>query len=209
MKELLTLGCCAATLMLASASGATIQYNYGPVFVNFLSGNDTNAPVQGFDPTLGTLAEADLAYSATATLVQGNAISSRIDVDDGATLLGQIGFPHMTGRAQQLESGIFVVPTGNLADFETAGTLNLTFVRFTACRGAADTPTGCSAFSANVGGTITYTYTPAVTQTAAAPEPASFFALGVGLIGIGLVRRKWDRPPACPREEGAPNGVKI
>ena len=186
---------CVAALLwgsIAPARAATVQFNYGIVSVNFLTGNNVNATLHGFDPTLGTLDAVDVSFSASAVLLQGNAISSRIRVYDGTTLLDTITFPNMVGRAQQAESGAFTVPAANLADFETAGTVDLTLTPFTACRGSAPTPSGCNGFNANVGGTVTYTYTPASIPSSV-PEPRTTVLFTVGLICAAFFR-------CCPRE---------
>jgi hypothetical protein len=181
---------CAVILcaLAAAAHASTMTDSFGLVSVNFLSGGNTTLPVQGFDPALGTLSSVDITYASTATLLLGNAISSRIQFYLGGDLLSQINFPNMTGRAQQSESGTFTVPAVDVAGFEAPGTVDLTLSPFTACRGTAPTPSGCEGFSAKVASQVTYTYTPAV-ATATAPEPSSFLLLGAALIGVGLLRR--------------------
>ena len=182
------MACAICCVFAAGAHAATITDNIGLVNVNFLTGANTTLPAPGFDPALGTLTSIDLSYSATATLLQGDALSSRIRIYLGSDLLSQINFPSMTGRAQQTESGTFTVSAVDLPGFETPGTVDLTLTPFTACRGTAPTPSGCNAFTANLTGAVTYTYNPPA-ASATAPEPPSFLLLGAALVGAGMLRR--------------------
>jgi hypothetical protein len=181
---------CALSLFGAScacADASTIQFGYGPVTVNFLGGGTVTQGFTAFDPALGTLSQIDISFNASAVLLQGNAISSNIRIDDNTTLLDQIDFPNMVGRAQKVVSGNFLVPQAVWANFKTAGPVDLTFTPFTACRGSALTPTGCAGFSARISGNITYTYT-AITPSSGTPEPATFALLGLGVIVLGFLR---------------------
>jgi len=163
---------------------ATIQENYGLVAVNFLTGDSVNAPLTGFNSGLGTLTSVAITYDASAVLLQGNALSSRISLFDPAgILLETVSFPIMTGRAQKVEMGSFSVPVADLLDFESPGTVDLELTPFTACRGSASTPSGCNEFTGAVSGQVTYDFTPA-----AAPEPANLALLGVGLTILCLWR---------------------
>ncbi|HKD09514.1 MAG TPA: hypothetical protein VKB79_26650 [Bryobacteraceae bacterium] len=171
----------------ACADASTIQFSYGPVSVNFLGGGAVTQGFTAFDPALGTLSQVDISFTASAVLMQGNAISSHISIDDNTTLLDQISFPNMVGRAQKVVSGNFLVPQAVWADFETIGPVDLMFVPFTACRGSAPTPTGCAGFGASISGNITYTYTPTA-PTSGTPEPATFALLGACVIVLGFVR---------------------
>lgn len=171
------------------ARAGTILENYGLTGVNFLTGASANSALPGFNSTLGTLTSITGTYATSAVLLEGNAISSTIKIEDPkGVLLSTISFPNMTGRAQQPESGTFTVPAVDFADFLSNGNIDLTLVPFTACRGSALTPTGCSGFSANVGGTVTYSYNPPADPTT--PEPSSLALLSAGLVVFGLWRRK-------------------
>lgn len=168
------------------AQAATIQDNYGPFDVNFLTGQVVTGSLPGFNPALGTLDAVTLSYSSSAVLLTGNAISSQIRIQDSAgTLLKDITFPTMNGRAQQAENGSFSVPVSDLIDFESSGNIQLTLTPFTACRGSADTPTGCNGFTGIVEGQVTYTYTPVSTT----PEPAAFGLCLLGFAGAGVARQ--------------------
>jgi hypothetical protein len=158
----LRLGLAGALCMFSSATrAATIQESYGLVAVNFLTGNSVNAPIAGFNSGLGTLTSVAITYEASAVLLEGNALSSRISVFDPAgTLLETISFPTMTGRAQQVEMGSFNVLAEDLLDFESSGTVDLELTPFTACRGSASTPSGCNEFTGAVSGQVTYDFTP-------------------------------------------------
>lgn len=187
-----------ATLLCAFAGAAqasTIQDSYGQFAVNFLTGNTVTGALPGFNPALGTLSSIGFTYSAGAVLLQGTAMSVKIQIDDSSgTLLKSITFPNMTGRAKQIESGSFTVPVADFAEFESTGKVDLTLIPGTACRGTADTPSRCSGFSGTVGGDVTYTYTPAnpagPSTPSSVPEPGTFGLWGAGLIGMGLVRRR-------------------
>ncbi|HLH20034.1 MAG TPA: PEP-CTERM sorting domain-containing protein [Bryobacteraceae bacterium] len=174
----------------ASVSTAAIQYNYSLAGIDFLTGNHLDLPVQGFSPTLGTLNAIDFSFAASAVLVQGDAISSRIQIFDGGALLDTITFPTMMGRAEQTESGTFAVPITGWTDFETAGTVHLTATPFTACRGSAPTPSGCNDFTGRLSGAVTYTYAPAPSPV---PEPDTILLFATGLIGVAFSIRGRDR----------------
>ena len=136
--------------------------------------------------------EVTFTFDAGAVLLQGSAVSSQIRIEDSTgTLLTDITFPQMTGRAQQTETGSFTILLADLADFQSAGNVDLTLVGFTACRGSAPTPTGCNGFTGAVGGQVTYTYTPSNTPTSV-PEPTtlSLVAGGVTAMSLALRRRK-------------------
>lgn len=164
------------------AQASTIRDSYGLFEVNFLSGNSVAGALPGFNPTLGTLSSIAFTYDATATLVEGSAISARIGIDDpSATHLATLDFLNMTGRAQQSETGSFSVPAADFSDFESTGNIDLTLSPFTACRGSANTPSGCTGFTAAVGGQVTYTYAPV-----SAPEPSTLALLAPSLMGLGL-----------------------
>ena len=191
MKLIMLRLCVAAAVCSLSipAQAGTITENYGLTAVDFLSGNPVNSAVLGFNSTLGSLSSIVVTYAAGATLVQGNAISSSIKIEDPAgALLRTIQFGNMTGRAQQSASGTFNVPVADFPDFLNAGKIDLTLVPFTACRGSAMTPTGCSAFTGLVGGTVTYDFNPPAGP--ATPEPPSLAMLSAGLVAFGLWRRK-------------------
>jgi hypothetical protein len=113
MKALTLHLCLAGALgsFCGAARAAVIQESYGPVGVNFLTGAAESAAFAGFNSELGALSSVVITYSANAVLLEGNAISSRISVDDSSsTLLEEITFPSITGRAQQVETGNFTVP---------------------------------------------------------------------------------------------------
>lgn len=178
------------TLGLAGqASPATINDNFGPAGVNFLTGATISAAVPGFNPALGTLTMAAFTYQSSAVLLIGNAISSDIRINDpNGTLVATIVFPNITGRAQQAENGSFNIPSADLNGFLSVGNVDLRLSPFTACRGSAHTPTGCIGFSGVIDGSVVYTYTPVSPAPTAAPEPLSLALLGAGFILFGLWR---------------------
>ncbi len=179
------------------AHATTIQDDYGIFAVNFLTGSPVNGALPGFNPALGSLTAVDFKYVASAVLLQGTAQSSQITIDDSTgTLLTDITFPMITGRADQVEMGSFAVPAADLADFESTGNVDLTLDGFTACRGSANTPTGCSEFTGAVSGQVSYIYTPAPTPTtpmSAAPEPNSLLLFACGLLAAALAIRRLRR----------------
>jgi len=176
----------------AQVPADTIQDSFGAFSVNFLSGASVTGALPGFNPSLGTLDGIAFSYTSSAVLLEGDANSSNIKIYDSVgTLLTQIVFPMMVGRAEQTKTGNFSVPANDLADFESTGNIDLTLSPSTACRGRADTPSGCQTFTGSIDGQVTYTYTPATPASpSAAPEPQSLWLLAAGLGALIFAKRK-------------------
>jgi hypothetical protein len=184
--------CCLAALgaFCAPVDATTIQDKYGVFSVNFLTSTPVSGALPGFNPALGALEGVAFTFDASAVLLQGSAVASQIRIEDSSgTLLTDISFPQMTGRAQQIEAGSFTVPLADLADFQSAGNADVTLVGFTVCRGSAPTPTGCNGFTGAVGGQVTYSYTPSYTPTSV-PEATTLLLVASGVIAISLVMRR-------------------
>lgn len=194
---LLMAACCLATLsaLCTPARATSIQENYGTFAVNFLTATPVTGTVPGFNPALGTLDTIQFSYSASAVLFQGTALGTTIAITDPSnTTLANILFPEMTGRAQQTESGAFSIPQNDLVNFESASPISLILQPRTACRGSANTPSGCSEFSGSLSGQVTYNYTPAPLPT---PEagPLPLLATGAVILGCGMRRRRGAKRP--------------
>jgi len=174
----------ALCILSRQAAGSTLQEAFDVRGLNFLTANTITTSIRGFNPSLGTLTGVSVTYDSAAVLLQGNAISSRIIVNDPmGNQVGTINFPNMTGRDEQVRMGGFPAPAADISDFENSADISLSFEGTTACRGSAPTLSGCFGFSGEVTGQVNYSYG----AMANAPEPRSFelFVGGVILAFLG------------------------
>ena len=205
-------GFVAVSVSQASAASMTVTGNFGPTATDF-SGLAFSVP--GFNTTLGTLTNVSVTLGSSSTIsgpVKNNSTSAQtftLNTDAKVTInsaTSSIDGLFLDLTASQSYTALAAGSSSTYGPFNpsqsstnssalplsafTSGPINLTATTVTNESFAGGGGNISAPLTATASGTVTlvYTYTPP--PPASVPEPASMALLGMGLAGLGLIRRR-------------------